>query len=206
MTTGRERVGIATRNTAEVQIKVELGLDGGPVEISLAVDNEESNLGGLHIYEHFLAQIMRHGELGGNIQAKGDTTHHLLEDLGGCIGDAFAQAIGAGSGIERMWHSEVPLDGCFGEVTLDLGGRGNAYFDFSTTANPEIAGMVQHMLTYMAYHGKFEIHCNIGRYPNAPASVHHEMEALCKALGRALHHATRITRESSSIPSTKEVL
>lgn len=200
-----DRIGTAARQTAEVDIAVELNLDGGPYEVSLAVKEEELNLGGLPIYEHFLEQVLRHGELGGKIKGHGDTTHHLLEDVGGCVGDAIAQAIGDGSGMERMWYSHVPLDGSFAEVALDFGGRGNVFFNFENTGNKEIAGMIQHMLTSMAHHGHFEIQCTIGRFLGAPVSIHHQIEALCKALGRAIHHATRITRQGG-IPSTKGTL
>ena len=199
------RVGKAERETKEVTIEVEIGLDGGPYDISLVVKEEEVNLGGLPLYTHLLAQIFRHGELGGKIHGIGDRTHHLLEDVGICLGKAIAMALGDGIGIERMWHARVPLEGSFGEVSLDFGGRGDSYFEFGQSANKEIAGMVQHILKAMAHHGRFEIQCAVGRFNGAPQSAHHEMEALAKAVGRSLQHATRITREGM-VPSTKEVL
>jgi imidazoleglycerol-phosphate dehydratase len=179
-------------------------IDGGPYEVSLSVDEEETNLGNLSLYTHCLEQIYRHGELGGTIKAHGDKTHHLVEDLFGCLGKAIAQAIGDGTGLERMSDAEVPLDGTFAKVRIDFGGRGNAYFDFQNSANQEITGMLQHAFTRMAAEGRFEIQCTIGRFPGAPPSAHHEAEVLCKTFGRAVHHATRITRQG--IPSTKGVL
>lgn len=200
-----DRTGTAVRNTTEVDIQVAINLDGGPYEVSLAVKAEELNLGGITTYTHFLEQVFRHGELGGKIEGSGDTTHHLLEDVGRCLGEAIAQAIGTGAGIERMWFTRVPLGGSFGEVALDFGGRGDSFFEFDKTGNEEIAGMMQHMLTSMALHGKFEIQCKIGRFEGASVSVHHEIEALCKAFGRVIHHAIEITRQDI-IPSTKGVL
>src|SRR3954447_20726462 len=98
------RIAEVTRNTKETQIRVKLDLDGrGAAKLST----------GLPFLEHMLDQVARHGLFDLEIDAKGDLhidAHHTVEDIGICLGQAFARAVGDKAGIVRFGHAYVPLD------------------------------------------------------------------------------------------------
>ena len=105
------------RHTAETTISVELDLDGqGRWQIET----------GVTLFDHFLAQLARHGLFDLNISATGDDQHHLVEDVGLCLGRAFDQALGERRGIVRMGHAIVPMDESLALVAVDTDGNDTA--------------------------------------------------------------------------------
>lgn len=203
----RSRVGNATRITGEVKIEVEIRLDEpGESQILISADKEEPGLGFsvLSMFIHLFSQIYRHGKIGGYIKAHGDFPHHLLEDLGLCWGEALSKALGDKGGVERFWSLAVPLDGSRSSVEIDLSGRGWVNLNLQDISDPELAGLIQHMFEWIAANGKFNL---TGKTETLTLqSNHHQLEALAKAFGRALHHASTITDQSKQVPSTKGIL
>lgn len=201
------RIGKASRQTGEVRIEVEIRLDEpGIPEISISANKEETGLGFsvVALFIHLFEQIYRHGKIGGYIRAYGDFPHHLLEDLGLCWGEALSRALGDKGGIERFWNLTVPLDGSKGSVEIDLSGRPWVSLDLRDISDPELAGLIQHMFEWIATNGKFNL---TGKTEKVTLqSNHHQLEALAKAFGRALHKASRVTDPSMQIPSTKDTL
>ena len=89
------RTAVLQRHTAETRVSLELSLDGGEARIRT----------GLGFFDHMLMQLARHGGLGLVLEAEGDLpvdSHHLVEDVGLCLGDALKQALGDRAGIARF--------------------------------------------------------------------------------------------------------
>ena len=194
-----QRVGTVRRETKETQVVVEVSLDGaGRCDIA-------SSIGML---DHLLEQMPRHGLFDITIKASGDIDrdpHHLIEDIGICLGRAFSEALGERRGIVRMAHAMVPLDEALALVAVDLGGRGYAALDmaFSTDRIGQLpTEMIGHLLSAFAIEGRFNLHVQVP----AGTNDHHKAEAAFKALARALNDAVRLDPRITDVPSTKGTL
>jgi len=194
------RTAQVTRNTKETNIEVSIDLDGtGVASIST----------GIPFYDHMLEQLARHGGFNLTIAAKGDLhidTHHTVEDVALCVGEALHQALGDKAGVRRFASGSFPLDEALVEIALDLSGRpfvawnvelpeclplGNPAFD------PSLA---EHAISSIATSALMTLHVNL----KAGRNVHHIIEAAFKGLARCLRDAVRV--ESAGVPSTKGVL
>lgn len=185
------------RNTKETQIKIKLDIDGeGKSDINT----------GIGFFDHMLTLFAFHSKMNLSIQAKGDLyvcDHHLIEDTGILLGEAFLQALGDKRGIERYGSSRVVMDETLSEVDLDISGR--SYLVYHCDLKREKIGeysceMTGEFLRAFAYNAKITLHVNCLYGEND----HHKVEAIFKALGRAIKAAATIT--SQAIPSTKGVL
>lgn len=184
------------RTTAETSIALEIDLDGtGAREIAT----------GVGFFDHMLDHIARHGRFGLTVNATGDThvdDHHTVEDVGICLGQAFAKALGDKAGIERYGFASVPMDEALARVSIDLSGRAALVFDVRFTEPLGKIGTFDHQLVRefcnaLAGHLPGAVHVEVPHGEND----HHIAEAIFKGLGRALHAATRQTRDD--LPSTK---
>ena len=185
------------RETAETKVAVELDLDGtGQCQVTT----------GLSMLDHMLSQLARHGRFDLQASATSDKDpdgHHLVEDVAIVLGQAFGQALGDRKGIVRMAHAVVPLDEALAMVAVDFSGRGYAVLD--TPFSAEMVGdllpdMARHFLETLALEGRFNLHARF----LAGINDHHKIEALFKALAKALDAATRLDpRIAGQIPSTK---
>ncbi|MFQ5933689.1 MAG: imidazoleglycerol-phosphate dehydratase HisB [Dehalococcoidia bacterium] len=188
------------RATGETKVTVEVDLDGaGRHEVST----------GLTMLDHMLSQLARHGAFDIRVTATCQTDpdgHHVVEDVAILLGRAFGQALGERKGIARMAHAVVPLDEALAMVVVDVGGRGYAVVD--TPFGAETVGdltpdLARHFLETFALEGKFNLHAKF----LAGVNDHHKIEALFKALARALDAATRVDpRIADQVPSTKGVI
>ena len=92
------------RKTGETDIALTLNLDGtGQHEIHT----------GVGFFDHMLTGFARHGSFDLTVRCQGDTwvdDHHTVEDVGICLGQAFAQALGDLRGVERFGHILLPMD------------------------------------------------------------------------------------------------
>ena len=191
------RKAIITRVTKETSIKVELNVDGtGIFEITT----------GIRFFDHMLCQVAKHGVFDIKISATGSDQHHIVEDVGLCLGKAFGQALGNKTGIVRMAHALIPMDDTLALIALDIGGRGFSSIDlpFSRHNISEMqSDLVSHFLVSFASEAKMNIHAKILN----GADDHHKAEAIFKALARALDQATSIDqRIKGKITSTKDIL
>lgn len=191
------RKAVIQRTTSETDIRLELCLDGGPVSIAT----------GLGFFDHMLNQIARHGGFGLQIQAKGDLhidSHHLVEDVGLCLGDALREALGDRRGIARFGEAHAPLDESLARVVVDLSGRPYCVFDADLPVMVLGDGfqteMVREFFVAFSTRGGLNLHASVLYGTN----VHHRIEALFKALARSLRQAVRI--EGDAIASTKGTL
>ena len=188
------------RETRETRIEIVLDLDGaGRHEIST----------GIGFLDHMLTQISVHGLFDLAVRAEGDLevdSHHTVEDVALALGTAFDRALASREGIVRMSSTYVTMDETLGFVALDLSGRPYAVVDIAWTGL-EVGGVPvtvwEHFFESFAVTSRSNVHVRVlyGR------DDHHKVEALFKALGRALDAATQVDpRRGDAIPSTKGVL
>ncbi len=188
------------RKTAETNITLDLNLDGGGIgEINT----------GVGFLDHMLMLFTRHGNFNMVIKGKGDTyidDHHTVEDVGICLGTAFAEALGDMRGVTRYGDITLPMDDALILCAVDLSGR--AYLNCDLQIPTEKVGtfdteLVEEFL--LAFVRKAGITVHIKQL--AGTNSHHIIEGAFKALARALAKAVRIDKaHSDEIPSTKGVL
>ena len=137
---------------------------------------------------------------------KGDLAvdeHHTAEDVMICLGRAFDQALGDRRGIVRTAHAFVPMDESLGFCAVDLSGRPYCVVD-ANFATPRVGqlgtDLVPHLLESLAFHARANLHVRVLYGHND----HHKVEAIFKALARALDNAVRYDpRRRDAVPSTK---
>lgn len=184
------------RNTKETQIKIELNLDGGDVEIAT----------GIGFFDHMLNALGVHGGFGLKVKAAGDLevdTHHTVEDTGIALGMAFKKALGDMSGINRYGFFSVPMDESLAMCSLDISNR--PFLVFHADFNEERCGdyetcCTEEFFRAFAMNSGITLHLNVLCGSNS----HHEIEALFKALAHALKIA--VTKNNGGVLSTKGVL
>ena len=185
-----------TRNTNETQISVALNIDGSGLS-KLAT--------GVPFLDHMLDQVARHGVFDLEIEAKGDLhidAHHTVEDIGITLGQAFAQAVGAKSGVRRYGHAYVPLDEALSRVVVDLSGRPglSLEIDFVRARIGEFdVDLVHEFFQGFTNHALVTLHVDNLKGENA----HHQAETAFKAFGRALRMAVELDPRVKGVPSTK---
>jgi imidazoleglycerol-phosphate dehydratase len=195
-----QRSATVERATGETTISLSLTIDGsGQAEVST----------GVGFLDHMLTLWARHGLFDLRVAATGDLhidEHHTAEDTCICLGRAIDQALGERRGIVRTAHSYVPMDEALALVAVDLGGRPYCVVQ-AAFATPRVGqlgtDLIEHLLESIAFHGRLNLHAQVlyGR------NDHHKVEAIFKALGRALDAATRLDpRLGGAVPSTKGVL
>jgi imidazoleglycerol-phosphate dehydratase len=182
------------RVTRETDVRIALDLDAGA---------RGAPATGHGFLDHLLDQVVRHGRLGLEVEARGDLhidVHHLAEDVGITLGQAWSRAVGDGVGIERYADAFVPMDETLAHVVVDLCGR--PFLAFDPAAVPgEVGGFttfhLREFLRGFANHARATVHVRW----LATGDPHHGCEAVVKAFARALHAASRITGDA--LPSTK---
>ena len=195
----KKRVAKITRNTHETQISLELGLDGrGTSQLTLEVG----------FLEHMLTLFARHGALDLTLNAAGDTHvdfHHLTEDTGIALGQAFQQALGDKAGIRRYGHVLLPMDETLVEVAIDFGGRPFLVFqaDFPT---PKVGDFDTELVRDFFHGWATAAQCNLHILLRYGTNSHHIAEAIFKGVARAARMALEKDPRISDIPSTKGVL
>jgi imidazoleglycerol-phosphate dehydratase len=189
-----------TRNTLETQVRVRLDLDGSGLG-KLAT--------GVPFLDHMLDQVVRHGLVDLDIEARGDLhidAHHTVEDIGITLGQALAAAVGDRKGIRRYGHAYVPLDEALSRAVIDFSGRPGLGFhvDFTRAMIGEFdVDLVHEFFQGLVNHALVTLHIDNLRGDNA----HHQCETVFKAFARALRMACEADpRAAGSVPSTKGTL
>ncbi len=189
-----------TRKTAETHITLSLCLEGtGRGDIQT----------GCGFLDHMLTLFARHGRFDLMVRCQGDTyvdDHHTVEDVGICLGDAFAQALGELRGVNRYGSALLPMDEALILTAVDLSGRALLCYDLNIPAQK--VGTFDTELTqefFMAFVRRAGLTLHIRQL--AGQNSHHIIEGTFKSLGRSLRQAVAIDPDfAGEIPSTKEVL
>jgi imidazoleglycerol-phosphate dehydratase len=188
------------RQTGETLVDVRLSLDG------VGAHNIHTGLG---FFDHMLTQLAVHGLFDLEIEGLGDLQvdpHHLVEDTALALGEAFSQALGDRRGILRMGSALVPMDESLAEVVVDFSARPYAVIQVNWHA-PAVGGIPNslwaHFLESFAQRAGCTLHVTL----RGGRDDHHQVEAIFKALGRALETAVRLDpRRSGQVPSSKGTL
>ncbi len=187
------------RTTNETDIKLAFEIDGeGKADISTDVP----------FMTHMLDLFTKHGQFNLTLDAKGDTEiddHHTTEDIGICLGQAFLEALGDKKGIKRYGSALVPMDEALAQVAVDLSNRPHlemrAAFPQAKVGTFDTE-LVHEFLWKLALEARMNLHVIVHYGTN----THHMIEAVFKALGRALDEASSIDPRVKGVPSTKGML
>ncbi len=185
------------RKTKETDIRIELNLDGtGRYSIQTSIP----------FLDHMLSLMSRHGLFDLTIKARGDIDvddHHTVEDTGIVFGKAVKQALGDMKGINRYGQSSVPMDETLAAVSLDISGRPYLVYKVDFPKKSKIKGfdpdLIEDFLLAFVSNAGVTLHVGISYGRN----THHIIEAIYKALGRALRQAVETDPRVKGIPSTK---
>jgi imidazoleglycerol-phosphate dehydratase len=195
----RRRSAEVKRATKETDITLTVDLDG---------DGGFTGETGVGFLDHMLDLLARHGRLTLNVECSGDLqvdAHHTVEDIGICLGQALAEALGDKAGIARYGMSFVPMDECLARAVLDLSGRPCCVIDAPVSADQVGAFDVElawEFFEAFSRNGRLNLHLDLLRGGNA----HHSIEACFKAVARALADGCAIDPRSGGVLSTKGVL
>ena len=187
----------ATRKTKEVDITLELDVDGkGNADVET----------GIMFLDHILVTLAKHGLFDLKVKAKGDLKHHLSEDVALVLGEALNKATNKGKGIKRFGSAYVPMDESLARATVDLGGRPYSIRNLRLM-QAQIEDLktedIEHFFDSLAQASKANIHITVLYGSNE----HHKIEAAVKALALALRQALTVEpRIGDQVPSAKGVL
>lgn len=193
------REGFVSRQTQETRVDVSVSLDGtGDSRIAT----------GIGFFDHMLTLFARHGLFTLEVQATGDLAvdcHHTVEDVGIVLGQALQQAAGDKRGIRRYGQFLVPMDESLAQVILDFSGRPFLVFDAELgqgRVGELDVEMVEEFLRALAVNAGITLHVRVLYGKNR----HHMIEAIFKALGRALAQSLEIDPRVQGVPSSKGML
>ena len=194
------RIAEVIRETKETQIKVSLSLDGtGEGEIST----------GIPFMDHMLDLFSRHGFFDLSIVANGDIEidyHHLVEDMGISLGQAFREALGDKAGIRRYGFFALPMDETLVTVALDLSNRAYLVWNVGSSITMVRDFNVQLFKEFFQAFAN-EVACNVHIRLEHGEEPHHVAEAIFKGFAKSMDIATPLeVRLGGKIPSTKGTL
>ena len=187
----------ATRKTKEVDITLELDVDGkGNIDVET----------GIKFLDHILVTLAKHGLFDLKVKADGDLKHHISEDVALVLGEALNKATNKGKGIKRFGSAYVPMDEALARATVDLGGRAYSIRNLrlmQAQIEDLKAEDIEHFFDSLAQASKANIHVTVLYGSNE----HHKIEAAVKALALALRQALTVEpRIGDQVPSAKGVL
>jgi imidazoleglycerol-phosphate dehydratase / histidinol-phosphatase len=192
-----QRSAVVERKTAETTIQIELNTDGtGKYDIST----------GLGFFDHMISQLARHSGCDLTVKVKGDLNvdeHHTIEDTALALGEAFNKALANKAGMERYGFA-LPMDDCMAQVLIDFGGR--PWLVWNTEFHREKIGeMPTEMFMHFFKSFSDAARCNLNIKAEG-TNEHHKIEAIFKAMAKAIKMAIRRDVSDATLPSTKEVI
>ena len=193
-----KREASAERKTKETDIKVHWVIDGeGKYDIET----------GVPFFDHMMHLFSKHGFFDLTLYAKGDTEvdyQHTVEDIGITMGRSLKEALKGFEGIRRYGSAIIPMDESLCMLAIDVGGRPNLVL------NGDLAGkigvfdteVIKEFFKGFVNEAKITIHINVLYGEN----LHHKIEAVFKAFGRALKEAISKGENITGALSTKGIL
>ena len=194
-----KRTATLKRTTKETDIEISFDIDGAG----------EANVGsGIGFFDHMLILFAKHGLCSLTVKAQGDLVidgHHTVEDIGIVLGQALAKAAGDKAGIRRYGHVYVPMDEALVLVVVDFSGRPFLAFD-AELGQGRIGEfdveLTEEFLRAVAVNAGLTLHVKV----LAGKNRHHIVEAIFKALGRALSQSLERDPRVQGVPSSKGML
>jgi len=189
-----------TRRTAETDIHLTLNLDGtGAGEIDT----------GCGFLNHMLTLFKKHGRFDLTVKCVGDTDvddHHTVEDIGICLGSAFAEALGDMGGIQRYGSAILPMDEALILSAVDISGRDTLVYALDVPTE-KIGAFDTELVKefWLGFVRKANVTLHIRQLSGE--NSHHIVEGAFKSVARSLKQAVAIDPSlNGEIPSTKGIL
>jgi imidazoleglycerol-phosphate dehydratase len=168
---------------------------------------------GIEPLNHLLTLWAFHGLFDLTLKAKGDLQHHILEDIGIALGKAFKECLAEKKGINRYGCFTVVMDKVAVEAAVDISGRPSLHgvddhaiqtgakgtFDDTGFTFPQAAEFLESFLQHAGISMVYIV-------KSAEGDLHHILEALFKAFGKALAVAVQIDPRRKGVPSTKGII
>ena len=194
------RTATINRTTGETDISLVLTLDGTGTSDCRT---------GCGFLDHMLTLFAKHGRFDLTVTCTGDTQvddHHTVEDIGICLGQAFAKALGDKKGIVRYGDITLPMDEALILAAVDISGRG-AFFDTLAIPTQKVGTfdteLCKEFFIAFARDGGITLHIR----QLAGCNSHHIIEGAFKAVARSLKAAVTIDQAfADEVPSTKGML
>jgi imidazoleglycerol-phosphate dehydratase len=183
-----------SRKTRETGITVKVDVDG---------DGRSDAKTGVKFLDHMIDSLATHSLMDLEVKAKGDLSHHLVEDVAIALGTALGKALGSRAGIRRFGSAVVPMDDSLALAAIDLVKRPYSAVDLRLErvmledAPREDLEHFFHSLT-VALEATVHIKVLDGK------NDHHKFEAAVKAFALAIREAaTPDPRRAKRTPSSK---
>lgn len=181
------------------------------IALSLNIDGEGNGVinTGVGFFDHMLTLFASHGMFDLNVECKGDLdvdAHHTVEDIGICLGMAFAEALGDLKGIKRYADKIIPMDEALIMTAADISGRPHLSFDLEVPAS-KVGNFDTELVSefFLAFVRNAKMTLHIKKLDGN--NTHHIIEGCFKAFGRVMDDATTLDpRREGVLPSTKGVL
>ena len=188
-----------SRKTTETDIRLKVNLDGrGDYKIHTKIG----------FFDHMMELFTKHSQMDLQLDCNGDIhvdEHHTVEDCGIVLGQAITEALLDKAKISRYSTQFVPMDETLVMVNLDISGRPFFYYDveFQTKGAGEFdAQWCEEFFRALAMNAGLTLHITLMYGEN----THHIIEAIFKAVGRAIREAAKIDEKLEGILSTKGML
>ncbi len=184
------------RTTNETDVAVRLNLDG---------QGHYANQTGVGFLDHLLDLFARHGGFDLEVSCQGDLhvdDHHSVEDIAITLGQAVARALGEKAHVARYGHAYVPMDETLARAVIDLSGRFALHFD-AVFARPTVGDLSTEMVRHFWFSFAEHVRCNLHISVLYGENTHHQVEAVFKAVARALRAAVVRDAAQPRMPSTK---
>ncbi|MBN1899527.1 MAG: imidazoleglycerol-phosphate dehydratase HisB [Spirochaetes bacterium] len=187
------------RKTKETNIKLGLNLDGeGRYKVNTPAG----------FFNHMLESFCKHGLFDIEIEAAGDTEvdfHHLVEDVGICLGQALDKALAKREKINRFGWAVVPMDEALVMSSIDISGRPLLVYDVDIKkqkVGEYDTELTEEFLKALSDNAKLCLHVRLLNGANA----HHTIEAIFKSISKSLKAAVSINPLIKGVLSTKDVI
>jgi len=190
------RLGEVSRKTSETDIHVKVNLDG------IGIANLDT---GVKFLDHMLKSLATHSLIDMTVQAVGDLTHHIVEDVAICLGEALLKALGEKRGIKRFGYAIVPMDCSLAFAAVDLSGRPYVKVDLKLRGK-KIEDMPCENIIHFIESLSTALRANIHVWVQYGSNDHHKVESAFKALALSLRQAVSIDHRRRGIPSSKGVI
>lgn len=180
-----------SRVTKETDISIKLNVDGSGKE---KIHVEPA------FWKHMFELLTFYSSFDIELKAEGDDQHHLVEDIGICMGQAFKKAMGDKKGIKRFGNILLPMDETLVRIALDVSGRPYLFFNVPIERSKEEYSLLENAREFIkgfVNHAGITVHIDLIRGEN----LHHVIEAVFKGLGVVMKDARTLSGEN--ITSTK---
>lgn len=184
------------RKTGETDIQLLLDIVGG--------GKSEINTG-VGFFDHMLELFAFHACFDLEVKAKGDLHvcgHHTVEDVGIVLGQAFQKSLPKVKSFTRYATEYVPMDESLARAVVDISGRSHLVFKVEGL-NPKVGEfdteLVREFFQALSNHAQVTLHIEVLYGEN----THHKIEAIFKAVARALRTALQKDEKRKGVASTK---